>query len=205
MLFKTKRPGVQESSPLRLVNAPASGLFSGTRISTPGSWRAVEELEIGDKVSTLEQGDQEIIGLIPGVLNVGTTLAAARQWPLMVPAGALGDNDALLLAPHMRLVVDDAAVGLLFGELSATIRVEALIGYRGIARAREAAGLTHSRLEFEQPVTIILEGGGFLDMPNEQGAYRYPPLNDRQARLLMRHLSAHDQNDPIRPTDARWI
>jgi len=108
MLFKPKRAGKMEAAPLRLVNAPACGLFSGTKISTPGRWMAVEELEIGDKVSTIEQGDQEITGLIPGVLNVSTTLAAARQWPLMVPAGALGDNDALLLAPNMRLVVDDA-------------------------------------------------------------------------------------------------
>ena len=197
MFFKSRRntddTSPVEAAPLVLTTAPKTGLFKGTRVGTPDKWALVEDLKPGDMVLTAEQGMQEITGIKRGELSVHKTLAAARQWPLHVPEGALGDNAAMLISPHMRLVVDDEAAGLLFGERCVSVRAEALIGYRGIARASDANALSHVLLEFEQSVTLVLEGGGVLDMAGPTGTYRFTPLSDRQSRLLIRHMGETDR------------
>lgn len=204
MLFKPRKPTGPLTTPLRLTTAPVSGLFAGTLIATPDRWAPVEELEPGDMVWTSGQGAQEITRVEHGQLNVAKTLAAARQWPLMVPAGALGDNASLLLAPSMRLVVDDPAVSYLFETDRASLKAEALVGFQGVARAREATDLSHVRLGFSVPVTLVLEGGGFLDMPNDNGVYRHMPLDERQSRLLIRHLGEAGRKSSVVSSET-WI
>ncbi len=205
MFFKSNRKARSNSEPLVLNIAPAAGLFAGTMIGTPYRWAPVEELQVGDDVLTAENGKQTIIGIERGELSVASAKAAAGQWPLLVPEGALGNEQAMLVAPTMRLVIEDAAAGMLFGENCVSAKAEALIGHKGIARARVRQALEHVTLVFDEPQTLVGQGGVFFDVPDMNGVSSFPALGDREARLLVRHLGESDRKRRSRAITPAWI
>lgn len=205
MFFKSNRKARTSIEPLVLNIAPASGLFVGTMIGTPYRWAPVEELQVGDDVLTAENGKQTIIGIERGELSVASAKAAAGQWPLLVPEGALGNEQALLVAPTMRLVIEDEAAGMLFGENCVSVKADALIGFKGIARARVHHALEHVTLVFDGPQTVVAPGGVFFDTPDMRGTHAFPTLGDRQARLLVRHMGESDRKRRSRKISPAWI
>lgn len=205
MFFKSNRKARTEIEPLVLNIAPASGLFAGTLVGTPHRWAPVEELQVGDVVLTAENDKQTIIGIERGELSVASAKAAAGQWPLLVPEGALGNEQALLIAPTMRIVIEDPAAGMLFGENCVSVKADALIGYKGIARARVNQPLEHVTLVFDTPQTLVGPGGMFYDLPDMNGVLSFPALDARQARLLVRHMGESDRKRRTRKITPSWI
>ncbi|MEP3346395.1 MAG: Hint domain-containing protein [Litoreibacter sp.] len=204
MFFKSSRK-TSKVEPLVLTTAPSAGIFAGTKVATRHRWAPVEELKVGDKVLTAEGGEQEITRLEVAELSVASVKAAAGQWPLLVPEGAIGNEQALLVSPDTRLVIENEATGILFGEACVTVRAENLIGYRGIARARVKGDLTHITIRFNEAQTLVIEGGIFFDLPAPNGLHRFTPLNDRQSRLLARNMGETDRKERARPVAAGWI
>jgi len=204
MFFKSSRKAAK-AAPLMLTTAPSAGIFAGTKLATRHRWTPVEELEVGDTVLTAEMGEQEITAIETAELSVSAAKANAKQWPLLVPEGAIGNEHAMLVSPDMRLVIEDEAAGVLFGEACVGVRAENLIGYRGIARARVKGDLTHVTLRFADAQTLVVEGGVFMDVPAAGGTQRFTPLNDRQARLLVRSMGEADRKSRARPVVSGWI
>jgi hypothetical protein len=204
MFFKSSRKA-SKVEPLVLTTAPSAGIFAGTKIATRHRWASVEELSVGDKVLTAEGGEQEITDIEVRELSLASAKSAAGQWPLLVPEGAIGNDHAMLVSPDTRLVIEDEAAGVLFGEACVTVRAENLIGYRGISRARVNGDLTHVTIRFEDAQTLVVEGGVFLDIPAPNGLHRFTPLNDRQSRLLVRNMGETDRKIRARPVAAGWI
>lgn len=205
MFFKSNRKIKEGSAPLVLNVAPAPGFFAGTEVATRYEWSKVEDLQVGDMVLTAENGEQMIMGIERGSLTVAAHAAAAAQWPLLVPEGALGNEKALMLSPGMRVVIEDEAAGELFGHSCVSVRAETLIGYRGIARARVGKTLEHVTLTFDKPQTIVAEGGLFFDVPDASGVNNFLPLDDRQSRLLLRQMASADRAQRGRKIASGWI
>ena len=205
MFFKSNRKIQDGSAPLVLNVAPAPGFFAGTEVATRYAWSKVETLKVGDMVLTAENGEQMIMGIERGSLTVAAHAAAAKQWPLLVPEGALGNEKALLVSPGMRVVIEDETAGALFGHGCVSVRAESLIGHRGIARARVGKTLKHVSLVFDKPQTIVAEGGLFFDVPDAQGVSNFLPLDDRQSRLLLRQMSYTDREQRGRKIASGWI
>lgn len=205
MFFKSSRTQRTKPEPLLLNIAPSVGLFAGTMIGMPHRWAPVEELEVGDKVLTAENGKQTIIGIERGELKVSSAKAAAGQWPLLVPQGAIGNELPVIVAPGTRLVIEDEAAGLLFGESCVSVKAQSLIGYRGIARARAHKVLTHFTLVFDEPQTLVGQGGIFFDIADMNGVNAFPTLRDRQARLLTRHMGDQEKKTRARKVSPAWI
>lgn len=204
MFFKSSRKAAK-AAPLMLTTAPSAGIFAGTKLATRHRWASVEKLQVGDTVLTAENGEQEITSIETRELDLGAAKANAGQWPLLVPEGAIGNEHAMLVSPDMRLVIEDEAAGVLFGEACVGVRAECLIGYRGIARARVKGELAHVTLGFADAQTLVVEGGVFMDLPSPRGTQRFTPLNDRQARLLMRSMGEADRKQRARPVSVGWI
>lgn len=205
MFFKSNRKARTNQAPLVLNIAPAAGLYAGTMIGTPYRWAPVEELQVGDEVLTAENGKQKITGIERGVLSVASAKAAAGQWPLLVPEGALGNEAPILVAPTMRLVIEDEAAAVLFGESCVSVRADALIGYKGIARARMNQPFGHVTLTFDAPQTVVSQGGVFFDVADMAGSRCFPVLDDRQSRLLVRHMGESDRKRRKRKISPSWI
>ena len=204
MFFKSSRK-TNKVEPLLLTTAPSAGIFAGTKVATRSRWACVEDLNVGDSVLTAEGGEQEITDIETRTLSVASVKAATGQWPLLVPEGAIGNDHAMLVSPDARLVIEDEAAGILFGEACVTVRAENLIGYRGISRARVNGDLTHVTIRFEEAQTLVVEGGVFVDIPAPNGLFRFTPLNDRQSRLLVRNMGETDRKERARPVAAGWI
>ncbi len=205
MFFKASRTQRAKAEPLLLNIAPAVGLFAGTMVGLPHRWAPVEELNVGDTVLTAENGKQRIIGIERGELLVSSAKAAAGQWPLLIPEGALGNEYPLIVAPGTRFVLEDDAAGLLFGENCVSVKAQSLVGYRGIARARTHRKLSHVTLVFEEPQTLVGQGGVFFDVADMDGIHAFPTLNDRQTRLLARHMGEQDRKARSRKITPAWI
>ena len=201
MFFKSTRKA-PKVNPLVLTIAPSAGIFAGTKIATRYNWTPVEELQVGDKVLTAENGEQVIAEKAVSTLSLASAKANARQWPLLVPKGAIGNEHSMLVSPDTRLVIEDDAVGALFEEACVTVRAENLIGYCGISRARVKNDLTHVTIRFEGAETLVVEGGVFIDIPAPNGVLRFAPLNDRQSRLLVRNLGETGRKERSRPATA---
>jgi Hint domain-containing protein len=78
----------------------------GTMIDTPDGPRAVETLNIGDLVSTLDHGPQPIRWTRSGDQPLATARAAAK--PVLIAAGALGGGrpaQDLIVSPQHRILV----------------------------------------------------------------------------------------------------
>jgi hypothetical protein len=204
MFFKSSRK-TSKVEPLVLTTAPSAGIFAGTKVATRHRWAAVEELSVGDKVLTAEGGEQKITELEVRELSLAATKAAAGQWPLLVPEGAIGNDHAMLVSPDARVLIEEEAADVLFGETCVTVRAESLIGYRGISRARVNGNLTHVTIRFDDAQTLVIEGGVFMDIPAPNGLHRFTPLNDRQSRLLVRNMGETDRKERARPVAASWI
>lgn len=204
MFFKSNRKAAK-AAPLVLTTAPSAGIFAGTKLATRHRWTPVEELQVGDTVLTAENGEQEITSIERRKLDLAAAKANAGQWPLLVPEGAIGNEHSMLVSPDMRLVIEDDAAGVLFGEACVGVRAECLIGYRGISRARVKSELTHVTVGFADAQTLVVDGGVFMDMPSPQGKQRFTPLNDRQSRLLVRNMGEEDRKSRARPVSVGWI
>ncbi len=205
MFFKSNRKMSEGAEPLVLNVAPVPGFFAGTEVATRYAWTKVEELKVGDSVLTAENGEQMIMGIERGTLSVSAHAAAAGQWPLLVPEGALGNEKPLMLSPGMKIVIEDEVAGALFGQNCVSVRAENLIGYRGIARARVEKALKHVTLVFDKPQTVVAEGGLFFDVPDAKGVSNFLPLNDRQSRLLLRQMAHADRDKRGRKVASGWI
>ncbi|MEM7472611.1 MAG: Hint domain-containing protein [Pseudomonadota bacterium] len=205
MFFKSIRKAGKRPDPLVLTVAPAPGIFAGTQIATPKGAVPIEDLRVGDKVLTSENGSQEILGLEKGALSVSSHSAAAGHWPLLIPEGVLNNDSPLVVSPSMRLVLEHDVAGALFGHNCVSVRAETLIGFRGIARAQVARDMAHITLSFSAPQVVVAQGGILFDLPDAAQVHSFLPLSDRQSRLMMREMMANGRRRPVSRPSLAWI
>ncbi|WP_374633803.1 Hint domain-containing protein [Paracoccus sp. (in: a-proteobacteria)] len=99
----------------------------GTMILTARGECAVEDLVIGDRVTTADHGDQEIRW-------IGSREVAAQDnfAPVCVKKGALGNDRDLWLSPQHRVLVSGDKARLLFDKDEVLVAVKALVNDRDI-------------------------------------------------------------------------
>lgn len=106
---------------------------TGTLIETPQGARAVETLQAGDLVETLDDGAQPI--LWAGARNLNH---AMRNRPVMIPAGTLGAQRDTWVSPHHCVLVAGHLAELFFGTDEVFVRARDL-AMLGLAHEADAA------------------------------------------------------------------
>ena len=100
-----------------------------TLIRTEHGARAVQDIEIGDKVWTLDHGLQPVrwIGArsVPGLGNFA---------PIRIRKGALGNSRDLRVSPQHRMLISDWRAEMLFGEKQVLAPAKQLVNDRTIIR-----------------------------------------------------------------------
>jgi hypothetical protein len=107
----------------------------GTRLRTEDGDVAIEDLGLGDRVLTRDDGPQEVIWSGQRRMSGARLYAMADQRPIRIRAGALGldrPDDDLIVSPEHRLMVRGAAAQELFGEPEVLMRAADLVGDRFI-------------------------------------------------------------------------
>jgi Ca2+-binding RTX toxin-like protein len=132
----------------------------GTMIATPKGEVAVENLRVGDKVITRDNGIQEICWM--GAKEMGWHDFAANPHlkPIMVKAGSLGNGlpeRDMMLSPNHRLLVANDRTALYFDEHEVLVAAKHLIGGDGVHQV-DSVGTTYFHFMFDQHEVVLSNG-----------------------------------------------
>lgn len=178
-----------------------AGFIGGTCVASNLGWRGVDALCAGDLVLTFDHGMQPIVDVRRERRVAPGQGSGAAHCPVLIPAGALNNRTDMWLMPEQGLMVEsDAAIDAL-GDPFAVVPAQALIGYRGIARAGGYERLEVTTLAFANDEVVYVEGGMLAHCPRpleiltdrpapEQPLYDVLNLHD--ARFLVECLAEEE-------------
>lgn len=132
----------------------------GTRIATPRGEVAVENLTVGDRVITRDNGLQAIRWIGSRDMSAEDLSAAEHLSPIRIAQGALG-NDLperdMMVSPNHRMLVASDKTALYFEENEVLVAAKHLTGLPGISAVHDIA-TTYIHLMFEQHEVILSDG-----------------------------------------------
>lgn len=157
----------------------------GTLIATPKGEVAVENLRVGDKVITRDNGIQDIRWM--GAKQMGWHDFAANPHlrPVMVKAGSLGNGlpeRDMMLSPNHRVLVANDRTALYFDEHEVLVAAKHLIGGQGI-RQVDSVGTSYIHFMFDQH-EVVLSNGAWTES-FQPGDYTLRGLGNSQRNELM--------------------
>jgi len=125
---------------------------AGTHIATPAGLRSVETLAAGDLVTTLDHGPRPLRWCgcrdLPG---------RGRMAPILIRAGALGNDRDLRLSPQHRILIAGWRAEVMFGEPEVLVPAVALVNGDTIRRA-PVDRVTYVHFLFDGHELVLSEG-----------------------------------------------
>ncbi|MBU3001699.1 Hint domain-containing protein [Roseovarius nubinhibens] len=143
----------------------------GTMIATPKGERKVEELEVGDKVITRDNGLQEIRWIGRRDLEGRELLQAPQLKPVLIGAGALGrglPETDLLVSPNHRVLINNEKSALYFDEREVLVAAKHLTSLDGVDHV-DTDEVSYIHFMFDQH-EVVLSNGSWTEsfQPGEQ-------------------------------------
>lgn len=181
----------------------SSGFISGTHVVSNLGWRAVEELRVGDKVLSFDNGMQPIADIQRDVCHISDSMLYTVECPVLVPQGALRNRRPLWLMPEQGLLVESDMVMDDTGDPFAVVPAKALAGHRGIDLSSPAKEFVVTTLGFHQDEIIYVEGGMLAHCPApravtdaiDMSLQTYHLMNLKAAKFL---IACHmDDDEPV--------
>lgn len=132
----------------------------GTLIDTPDGPRRIEDLCVGDLVTTKDRGAQPILWISSRRIAAAWLAARPELRPVRIPAGALGKGfpaQDLVVSPQHRIALSSPTIRALFDEEEVLVRAKLLIGHGGIA-AEPAAAVEYFHFMLEHHELVWANG-----------------------------------------------
>lgn len=133
----------------------------GSQILTANGYRTVEELEVGDRVLTLDNGFQEIRWIGSTHIPVTAMKADPKLAPVRISAGAFGkglpEADLTLSRQH-RVLIEDTQAGVLFDSDRVLVPAHTLINDLTVRPAMPEEGVTYYHIVFDEHEVIDAQG-----------------------------------------------
>ncbi|PVA11462.1 type I secretion protein [Pelagivirga sediminicola] len=143
----------------------------GTVIATPRGERLVEELQIGDRIITRDNGLQEIRWIGRRDLVGAELLQAPHLRPVLIRAGSLGrglpEHD-LLVSPNHRVLMNNEKTALYFEDREVLAAAKHLTDLAGVD-AVDTSAVSYIHFMFDQH-EVVLSNGAWTEsfQPGEQ-------------------------------------
>ncbi|MFN6924712.1 MAG: Hint domain-containing protein [Tabrizicola sp.] len=134
------------------------GLAHGTLIDTPDGPRKIEELRVGDLVTTLDNGSQPLRWTGSRAIPREVFLRRPELRPVLFEAAACGNTRPLLVLPGHRMLLHDWRAEVFFGEDQVLIAAKALVNGSTIRQVVPHAQATFCHLLFDRHEVILAEG-----------------------------------------------
>ncbi len=169
------------------------GLMAGTRVASNLGWRAIDALAVGDKVLTFDHGMQEITEIRRAFMWLDAAETQDTMWPVVIPTGALGNREELVLLPDQGVMVESDAAQDMHGDPFAVLTAHSLVGFRGIRRRQPLERVELIAVYFASDEVIYAEGGALIHCPSdmtslgkflEAGTQIYDVLSGEEAEEL---------------------
>lgn len=132
----------------------------GTLIATPRGEVAVEDLRVGDRVITRDDGLQQIRWVGRKDMDWSELRANAHLKPVLVTAGSLGDGlpeRDMMVSPNHRMLVSNDRTSIYFDEHEVLVAAKHLLSGKRIAPV-DAAGLTYIHFMFDRHQVVLANG-----------------------------------------------
>ncbi|MBB5721926.1 hypothetical protein FHS72_001550 [Loktanella ponticola] len=133
----------------------------GTMITTPDGPRAVEDLGVGDKVTTQGGGIEEIRWIKSRALSKLDLLMHPKLGPIRIKAGALGENKPtqdLCVSRQHRMLVRSKITERMFHESEILVAAVHLLDMDGIEVADDFAEVEYFHILFDKHEVVIANG-----------------------------------------------
>ncbi|MDO9524712.1 MAG: Hint domain-containing protein, partial [Gemmobacter sp.] len=132
----------------------------GTMVATPRGERMVEDLRIGDKVITRDNGIQEIRWIGRKDLDHAMFSANPHLRPVLIRQGSLGNGlpeRDMLVSPNHRVLVANDRTALYFDEHEVLVAAKHLVGTQGIAPV-QSAGTAYIHFMCDRHEVVLSNG-----------------------------------------------
>lgn len=183
----------------------------GTRIATPRGEVAVEDLSIGDRIITRDDGVQAIEWIGKKYVTTQEMLAQPKLKPVLIKKGALGNNlpeRDMWVSPNHRMLLANENTQMLFDEREVLVAAKHLVGQPGIMKV-DTMGIEYIHVMFKRHQVILGDGswtesfqpgdqtlGGFDEDQRDEIFTLFPDLAKVEGRrdyAAARHsLKAHE-------------
>jgi len=157
----------------------------GTMIATPKGERRVEELQVGDRVITRDNGIQEIRWLGAKPMDYKALSANAHLKPILIQAGAMGNGlpeRDILVSPNHRVLVANDRTALYFEEREVLVAAKHLVDHRGVHRV-DTLGTTYIHFMFDHH-EVVLSNGSWTES-FQPGDYTLNGIGNSQRNEIM--------------------
>lgn len=144
------------------LNARRGGLVHGTKVSTRGGWKPVEQLQAGDLIRTLDSGFKAVSRIATDTIAVEPGETKAENMPVRVPAHAAFNVRPVWLMPEQGVALDNTKLAQDPIKLPVSLPVVSarlLCGAFRIISDVPASCFNISTLFFDQDEVIYIEGG----------------------------------------------
>ncbi len=132
----------------------------GTLIATPRGEMRVEDLKIGDRVITRDNGIQDIRWVGARDMGGQELAEAAHLNPILIRQGALGNGlpeRDMMVSPNHRVLVANDKTALYFEDREVLVAAKHLTGLEGIDRV-EVSNVTYIHFMFAQHEVVLSDG-----------------------------------------------
>ena len=133
----------------------------GTLIETDCGPMAIEELQRGDRVETMDHGFQPIRWIGARRLLAEELLAYPKLLPIRIQAGALGaglPEQDVLVSPQHRILIASTIAERMFGMREILVPARQLLSVKGIEVAEDVTFVEYYHLLFDRHQIIFAAG-----------------------------------------------
>ncbi|MGH1454786.1 MAG: Hint domain-containing protein [Paracoccaceae bacterium] len=142
------------------IDNDAPCLTHGSMIATPKGEVAVDQLAVGDRVFTRDNGIQELVWVGRVTLSATQLEAQPEHRPVLVRTGALGNGMPqrdMVLSPNHRVLVTSGEAEMLFDEREVLVAAKHLVGRPGIERVTPAQ-VTYVHIMCKHHEVVLSDG-----------------------------------------------
>lgn len=150
---------------------------AGTIVSTSRGAIAIEELQVGDLVQTLDHGFQPVRWIDSMTLTPDRARATPSLFPIKISRGTLGSNIPdrdIIVSPQHRILISSKIAERMFGDTSMLVPAKDLIDLKGVEPLKIENPVEYIHILFDSHE--IIETSGLLS----EALY----LGDMSARAL---------------------
>lgn len=133
----------------------------GTVICTISGTVAVENLKVGDRVFTMDNGFQDIRWIGKKWISEAALSAQPRLRPIRIKAGAIGHGlplSDLVVSPQHRILVRSKLAERMFGSLEVLIPAKKLLGIDGVELDTGRKGVTYIHFACSSHEVVFANG-----------------------------------------------
>ena len=189
--------GVTDPNALNFENVNVVCFARGTMIRTEDGANLVEDLAIGDRVETMDNGAQEIRWIGSRVLCRDTLRGAAHLNPVRIRKGTFGNIRDLVVSPQHRILVRGTRTEMMFGAPEVFVKAKDLIdGVNVIQETPDEVEYFH--ILFDDHEIVFAEGAAAESLhPGCQALKGMTHAMRAEVIELFPELSALDQDRPL--------